>query len=225
MSQSEPTPDDSLQEISLVDEQERVKQSVKVLVLLVERAAPWLVDFGSWIFGGLIAFTLLVMAALFPIGPVDPAIIVATTAFALALPPDIAGLVLLRLNQDLARIRYEDEVTQAFQEVGFTAGVEVPTPESLKAQRKRRTEIVLSCSLGILALSALLTLTGLTATLWHMAWWIAVAFLAMVMISLGVVIVALVASRPPEAAEEKERKRRYRKEIIRQARAQNKKKG
>jgi MFS family permease len=144
--------------------------------------------------------------------------------FALALPLNVAGLFLLRLVQDLARIGYEKEVTEAFQEVGFTAGVQVPTPESLEAQRKRRTRIVLYSSLGILALSAILTLTGLTSTLWHMAWWEGVAFLAMVIISLGIVIVVIVASQPPESAEEKEQKRRYREEIIRKTKAQYKKK-
>jgi hypothetical protein len=63
----------------------------------------------------------------------------------------------------------------------------------------------------------------MAATLWHMAWWIAVAFLAMVLISLAIIIVAFAASQPPESAEEKERKRRYREEILRQVREQNKK--
>jgi hypothetical protein len=57
-----------------------------------------------------------------------------------------------------------------------------------------------------------------------MAWWEGVAFLAMVIISLGIVIVVIVASQPPESAEEKEQKRRYREEIIRKTKAQYKKK-
>jgi hypothetical protein len=224
---TDPVPADPRPEISLAAEQERVKQAMKALGRLVERITPWLVDFGSWIFGGLIAFTLLVMASLFTIGPVDPATMVATTTFALALPLDVAGLFLLRLRQDLAHIGYEEEVAQAFQEVGFTTGPQVPTLKSLEVQRKGGTRVTLLTSLGILALSAILTVTGLIATLWHMAWWIGVAFITMVLICLGIVIVVFVASQPPDSAEEKERKRHYRQEILRQAKeakAQSKKK-
>lgn len=224
MSQNEPTPADSQQEISLAAEQERVKQSMKALDRVIERITPSLTDFGSWVFGGLIAFTLLVLASLFTIGPVDPAIAVATVAFALALPLGVAGLFLLRLVQDLTHMGFEEEVTQAFQEVGFTAGVQVPTPKALEVQRKRRTAIVLRFSVGILALSVLLALTGLTATLWHMAWWIAVAFVAMVLASLSSVILAIAISQAPKSAEEREQERRYREEIIKQAKAQGKQK-
>ena len=225
MSQGDPAPDDTQSESSLPDEQELIQRGIKALGTLAEKTAPWLADFGSWIFGGLIGFTLLVMAALIPIRPVDLAIMIAMTAFALALPSDIAGLVLLRLNQDVSRIRYEEEVVQAFQDVGFTTGPQASTPDTLEVHHRRRIRITLRFTTGILVLSALLTLTGMTATLWRTAWWIAVAFLAMVVISLGVVTVAIVASRPPASAEEKERKRRYRKELMRQAKAQSKKKG
>ena len=80
--------------------------------------------------------------------------------------------------------------------------------------------MVLSSSLGILALSALLTLTGMTAALWHMAWWIGVVFIAMVMISPVIVIVVIVNLQPSNSEEEKERRRRYREEITRQAKEQ-----
>ena len=223
MSQTDPAPTDPQQEISLAVEQERIKQSMKALDRLVERIAPTLIDFGTWIFGGLIAFTLLVMASLLTIGPVDPAIMVATTTFALALPLNIAGLFLLRLVQDLAQMGFEDEVTQAFQEVGLTEGGRVPTPQILEAQRKRRTAVFLRFSVGILALSAILTLAGMIATLWHMAWWIGVAFFAMIVISLGIVIIAFGTSLAPDSSEEKLQKRRYREEILRQAKAQPRK--
>jgi hypothetical protein len=223
MPQTDPAPTDPQQEISLAVEQERIKQSMKAVDRLVERIAPTLVDFGTWIFGGLIAFTLLIMASLLTIGPVDPAIMVATTTFALALPLNIAGLFLLRLVQDLAQMGFEEEVTQAFQEVGLTEGGRVPTPQILEAQRKRRTAVFLRFSVGILALSAILTLAGMIATLWHMAWWIGVAFFAMIVISLGIVIIAFGTSLAPDSSEEKLQKRRYREEILRQAKAQPRK--
>lgn len=235
MSQTDPAPADPHQEISLTAPEEVYNQSSEriwqatpgevwnAFGKLVERITPWLVEFGSWLFGGLIAFTLLVMASLITVGPVDPAIMVATIAFALALPLNLTGLFLLRLVQDLKHVGFEEEAVQAFQEVGFTVGEQVASPTALEALRKRRTRIVLGACLGILVLSVVLTLTGMIAALWHMAWWIGVAFFAMVLICLGIVILALVASQPPDSTEEREQRRRYREEMIRQAKEQNKK--
>jgi protein-S-isoprenylcysteine O-methyltransferase Ste14 len=56
-----------------------------------------------------------------------------------------------------------------------------------------------------------------------MAWWIGVVFLAMVLISLAMVIVAIITIQPRGSQEEKEYKRRYREEMTRQAKAQAKK--
>ena len=134
MSQTDPTPADPHQEISRAAQEEQYKQSRKPIWQatpgevwkafgkLVVRITPWLFEFGSWIFGGLIAFTLLVMAALINVGPVDPAILVATAAFALALPLNVTGLILLRLIQDLKHVGFEEELAHAFEEVGFTFG-------------------------------------------------------------------------------------------------------
>lgn len=202
MSQTNPAPADPHQEISRAAPDESYKQTMKAFGKLVERITPWLFEFGSWIFGGLIAFNLIVIAALITVGPVDPAIMVSTTAFALALPLDVAGFFLLRLVPDMKRVGIEEEAAQAFQDVGFTVGEQVVSPKALEALQKRRIGIVLRYSYGILALSAILTLTGMTAVLWHMAWWIGVAFIAMVMISLVIVIVAIVTSQPPNSAEE-----------------------
>jgi MFS family permease len=228
MSQTDPAPADPHKEISRAAPEEQDKQSnkpiwqatpgevQKAFGKLFERITPWLFEIGSWIFGGLIAFTLLVLAPLLTIGTVDPAITVATAAFALALPLNLAGLFLLRLLQDLKHIGFEEELAQAFQEVGFT----VVYPTALEALRQRRTGVVLSYSLGIVALSVLLTLTGMTATLWHMAWWIGVGFFTMVLLSLVIVIVAIAASQPPDSPEEKEQRRRYREEMTRRAKEQ-----
>ncbi len=223
MSQTDPAPADPHQEISRAAPQEQNKQNMKAFGKFVERITPWLFEVGSWSFGGLIAFTLLVVASLLTVGPVDPAIMVAMTAFALALPLDVAGLILLRLVQDLKRVGFEEEVVQVFHDVGFTVGEQMASPTALESLRKRRTGIVLGDSLGILALSGLLTLTGMTAALWHMAWWIGVVFLAMVLISLAMVIVAIITIQPRGSQEEKEYKRRYREEMTRQAKAQAKK--
>jgi ABC-type multidrug transport system fused ATPase/permease subunit len=217
MSQTDPTPVDPHQEISLAASEKQNKQIMKAFGQLIERIAPWLLEFGSWIFGGLIAFTLFVMASLFTIGPVDPAIMVSTAAFAFALPLNVTGLFLLRLVKDLKQVGFEEEFAQAFQDVDFTVGQQVASPKTLVSLKKRRTSSFLAYSFGILAVSALLTLTGMIAVLWYMAWWIGVIFFVMVIISLVIVIVALVTAQPPESPEEKERNRRYREELTRQA--------
>ena len=223
MSQTDPAPADPHQEIPLAAPEEVYKQSMKAVGKLVERITPWLLDFGSWIFGGLIAFNLLVVAALITVGPVDPAITVSTAAFALALPLELAGLLLLRLDQDLKHVGFEEEVAQAFQEVGPNVREQVASRTALELWPKRRTRIVLLYALWILALSVVLTLTGMAAALWHMAWWIGVVFFAMVLISQGMVIVAIVTSQPPDSQEEQERKRRSREETTKQAKAPDKK--
>ena len=208
MSQTDPAPAASRQDISLAAPEEQFKQTVTASEKFVERITPWLLEVDSWVFGGLIAFTLLVVGSLLTIGPVDPAILVATTAFALALPLHLTGLILLRLVQDLKRVGFEEELVKAFQEVGFTKDSQVPAPATLEAMRQRRTRIVLGYSLGILALGVLLTLTGIMSALWHMAWWIDVCFCAMVLLSLVIVTLVIVTSQPPDSLEEKERKRR-----------------
>lgn len=204
--------------------EEQYNQIFQALGKLIEGIAPWLVDFGSWLFGGLIAFNLLIVAALITVGPVEPAITVSTIAFALALPLEVAGLFLLRLVQDLKQVGFEKEVAQAFQEVHFTTGEQVASPTILEVWQKRRTRVVLGYCLGILLLNVLLTLTGMTAALWHIAWWVGVVFIAMVLISSGIVITVIVTSQPPDSAEEKERKRRAREETIRQAKERNQRK-
>lgn len=176
---------------------------------------------GSWIFGGLIAFTLLILSALITVGPADLYVKSATAALALALPLDVTGLVLLQLVQDLKPVKFEEGVTQTFQEAGLTPGdMQIPSLTSLQALRIRGTRVALRYALGFLALSIFLTLAGITATLWHMAWWIGAAFLGMVVVNLVVVMVAMLASQPPVTAAERAQRKAYRDELIRQAKEQ-----
>ncbi len=224
MSPTDPAPADSQRERPAAAPDELYR---KAFGELAETFTPWFFEFGSWIFGGLIAFTLLILAPLITLGPVDRAITVATTAFALALPLDVAGLFLLRLVQDLNRVGFEDTVVHAFGEVGSAVGAPVPAPSTLEAQRKRRTERVLRISLWILALSGLLAVIGMVAVFWHMAWWIALAFLAMVLLSLVMIALAMAAAQPRDADEAKaqrrrsqEQRRRAREALPRQVQAQ-----
>jgi hypothetical protein len=82
---------------------------------MVERITPWLLDLGSWIFGALIAFDLLILAALLTVGPADLAALIATAALALALPPNAARFFLLRLLEDIKNARLEEVAVEAFQ--------------------------------------------------------------------------------------------------------------
>ena len=223
MSHTDPAPADPHPEVARAAPDGQYTQSMTAFGKLVERITPWLFDVGSWIFGGLIAFNLLVVASLITVGPVDPAIMVSTTAFALALPLNVTGLVLPKLIQDLKQVGFEEELAQAFQEAGLTVGEQVASGKALEALRTRRTRVVLGYSLGILALSAVLTVTGMIAALWHMAWWIGVAFFAMVLISPVVVVIAMGTSQPPGAKVKMERKRRDGEESTRQAIEQGRK--
>ena len=83
-------------------------RTVAGLVKLVERITPWLLDLGNWIFGARDR-----LRPPDPHRPADrsarstPSVLVATAAIALALPPDIAGFLLLRLAADMKSVDLE----------------------------------------------------------------------------------------------------------------------
>ena len=163
------------------------------LVKLVGRITPWLLDLGNWIFGGLIAFDLLILSALLTVGPVDTAVLIATAAIALALPPDIAGFLLLRLAADMKSVDLEQVATEAFIEVGFEVKDRgrVQGPDEAE---QRRARVVLRYSYALLALTVVLTCIGVAAALWHMAWWIGAAFVGMAVASQAVFFVAVAST-------------------------------
>jgi hypothetical protein len=162
---------------------------------LLARMTPWLLDLGNWIFGALIAFSLVIIGAMLTVGSVDRAVLVATAAFALGLPLDVAGFFLLRLAADMKKVDLESVATAAFVEAGFSSE-EVGQALDPKESEQRRTRRVLGFSYSLLALTTLLTLVGVTAALWHMAWWIGVAFAAMAVLSLIIVGGALSTNNP-----------------------------
>jgi hypothetical protein len=61
-------------------------------------------------------------------------------------------------------------------------------------------------------LSTALTVAGLVAVLWHLAWWLGVLLLVIVALSAVLTLSALAHSVPPDSAQEKELKELYRKE-------------
>src|SRR5215469_11974826 len=179
-------------------------QGRKAYSSMLERITPWLFEVGSWIFGGLIAFTVLIIGALLPVRPVDLPVEIATVVFALALPLNVTGLVLLRIVRDVKPVGFEQGIVRVFQEAGLTPGEQqIPSLTTLEAVRKRGTRNVLYTALGILTLSAVLTVAGMVAALWHVEWWIGVAFVVMVFICQTVVQIVMVTSQPPLSAQDK----------------------
>lgn len=220
MSQTDPAPTKPNKDVAYAAAQATLSQAQKAAEEAMELTMPWLVDVGNWIFAGLIAFDLVVMAPLIVTASADQALTISIVMFALALPLNLAGLVMLRLIKDMAHVGFSEEWARAYQEAGLPLGEQLASPQAREAQRKRRATVVLYYSFAVLTLSVALTLTGLTAALWHIAWWIGVVFLAMAVISLGIVIVSMVTLGPRESPEDRERQRRYWEELTRQIQAQ-----
>jgi hypothetical protein len=161
------------------DHDEMAGRTAKGLRNLVERISPWLFTVGSWVFGGLIAFELWLVSALLTVGPVDRAVLVSITAFACALPLNVAGICLLRLVGDLRDIGIDELTLKAFQDAGFP-DIETYFPDTQKeALHQRRSHAALGSAGPIAVLSVAMTTIGFVAALWHMAWWVGVAFLVM----------------------------------------------
>lgn len=147
---------------------------------------PWLTELGNWIFGGLIAFNLVILGAVLTIEPLDVAVKIAIAADALALPPCVVGLILLRLVADVHTIRQSQTAKQAFHDAGLT--LDGLPPSERQAAVRRLNTVVLRLTNGLVIVTVLLTLVGLTAALWHGAWWIGVAFVAVLALSLATLV-------------------------------------
>lgn len=182
---------------------ERATQSLDALSRLLDRTTPWLSEVGSWVFGGLVAANLVMISTLLTVGPVDAAIRLAVTAFACALPLNVAGIVVLRLSKDLGDFAVDDQALQAFRESGFP-DIETYFPSATEraALPKRRSRLALRYSLAIATVGATLTFAGLVAALWHMGRWIGLAFLAAAGLGAGLVLIAFAhASLGPRGSE------------------------
>jgi hypothetical protein len=97
-----------------LDPTEQSRRTFNALANLLERVTPWLPAVGSCIFGGLIAFNLLFISAILNVQSVDLHIRMSITAFAVALPLNVTGLLLLRLVKDIQDIRLDEIALQAF---------------------------------------------------------------------------------------------------------------
>ena len=190
---------------------ERAARTFRGLRRLTETITPWLIDVGSWIFGGLTAVNLVVISALVTVGPVDAAIRTSTAALVAALPLNVAGIVLLRLIKDVKDVSLDDITLRSFQQAGFPdIDAYFPSPRERASANARRSRVALLYSLGIAALSIVLTLTGMTAAVWHMGRWIAFVLISAVILSAALVTVVIARALPPESDAERDLKQRYR---------------
>lgn len=174
-------------------------QVTQALTRTLQAAAPWLLDLGTWIFGALIAFAVLMLGALLTVGPVDRAMLISTAAFAVGLPPEVGAFLLLRLVRDLEENKIEQIATRSFEEAGVDnvddfLPVEANRTEGTLARRMVR---VLGASYALLGVSVGSAVVGISALLWHMGWWIAVAFLSVLVVMQFVVFRVIL--QPPKA--------------------------
>jgi len=193
------------------DDADQGRQTRKALSRLLVGLASWLVEVGTWIFGGLIALNLIVIAALITVGPVDAAVLIAVTAFACALPLEVAGMVMLRLRKDVEDMHLESLALRSFEEAHFpNVRAYFPPPHQRDSLKRRRVRITLGYALAIATLSVALTLTGIVATLWHMAPWVAEASLATGVLAVVLILVVIAHAMPPVSEAERQLKDRYR---------------
>lgn len=206
-------PSDAPQAEPLSNLEERIKQRQQVFSILLEMLKPWLFEFGNWIFGGLIAFILIIMGAILTVGPSDPAILISITMFACALPLNVTGLILLKLIKDMSGVSIDDVMRKAFQD----ANIPIPeddthgmTPETRNTLYKKGIDAGLRYSMILASVSGILTTLGVVAVFWHMAWWVALIFVITVILSCLLVRAVLMRWLPQKSATDQEMLRRYR---------------
>jgi hypothetical protein len=179
---------------------------------LMERTTEWLTEVGAWIFGGLLALNLVLIASLLDVGPVDTEILIAICALGCALPVNVVGIILNRLVKDVELVETGEMVT-ALQSFRGADSSEVealyPPPEERASLRRRRSTLALWWSLGAAALSGVLTVIGLVAALWHMAWWVGVAALVTATLSATLVAVVYLSTKPSESEASRTFTKRY----------------
>ncbi|HVU13300.1 MAG TPA: hypothetical protein VHD90_18610 [Phototrophicaceae bacterium] len=203
--------------------EERIKQRQVVSGIVLEQLKPWLFEFGSWIFGGLLAFNLILIGPLLTLGPIHPALLIAIAMLACALPLDVLGLFLLRLINDINGVAIEEVMKQAFIDANVPDAEDFFSKTDDQAARsKRRTDAGLRYAPQIAAVSIALTVIGLIAALWYVAWWIGVLFIVMVIVCVVLAINVFNKMMPPYTEEERKQRQQQREQIIQQSKNQQK---
>lgn len=163
----------------------RSAQAKEASETFISRMAPWFLEFGSWIFGGLIAYSIVLIQAPILNSAVtrgDQALVICTLMLALALPLDIIGLIVLRLFGDLRRFDLENEFADAFSEMADAADPtrEKPDQAAIEHWQKKRLALIFHISVAILLIVLVLTIAATVAAMWYVMWWVAGVFLLMI---------------------------------------------
>ncbi len=187
-----------------LNEAERTKRTGTALARLLDQTMSWLVEVGTWVFGGLMALNLVIIAALITVGPVDVAVLISVATFACALPLEVAGMIVLRLSKDADDIRLDTLALRSFQEARFP-DIEAHFPPSSEraAVARTRARVTLAYAFAIATLSLILTLTGVLAALWHMAPWVAEAALGALTLSVLLLLALFIHTMPRTSEAEK----------------------
>ena len=96
------------------------------------RTNEWLTEVGAWIFGGLLALNLVLIASLLDVGPVDTAILISICALGCAFSVNVVGIVLNRLVKDIKYVQLAERLP-ILQELG-----EAESPRSKPSTRPLR---------------------------------------------------------------------------------------
>jgi ABC-type multidrug transport system fused ATPase/permease subunit len=156
----------------------QIKHRQQVMGGVIDQIKPWLLEFGNWSFGGLIAFNLFSFAPLLTVSADHPAIILSVVIFACAMPLNVSGLFVLKMTKDLNTIAIDDMMKQAFQNADGT-----PADEA-QSIAQRRTDVGLRYAMQLSIVSAILTVLGMVAALWYVGWWVALIFIVVVIVTL-----------------------------------------
>jgi len=184
----------------IADAEAQPGTAAKSVDILVARTTDWLTEVGAWIFGGLLALNLVLIASLLDVGPVDTAILISICALGCALSVNVVGICLNRLVKDIKYVEIAERLP-ILQEVRDAESSEIealyPPPDERESVQRRRSALALRLSLGLAALSAALTVIGLVAALWHMAWWVGVAGLVTAVLSATLIAVVFLSTKLP----------------------------
>jgi hypothetical protein len=192
---------------------------------LVTRTTDWLTEVGAWIFGGLLALNLVLIASLLDVGPADTAILISICALGCAFSVNVVGICLNRMVKDIKYVELAERLP-ILQELRDADSSEIealyPPPEERVPVQQRRSTMALWSSLGLAALSGILTTIGLVAALWHMAWWVGVAGLVTAVLSGTLIGVVFVSTKPPVSEVDRVLIQRYVDRRTREAQEQRK---
>lgn len=210
-------PSANLKGLSGPELEKRIDQRRQIMSSLMDAIKPWLIEFGNWIFGGLIAFNLIMVAPLLTIGLNHIEVMVSIVAFACALPLSVSGILLLKLTKDLNDMSIDEVMHQAFKDAHIPdIESHLPTEEQMQSTYKRRTEVGLRYSVWLGGTSAVLTLLGMIAALWYIAWWVGVIFIIVSVIALFITMNVAQRVIRPMTDEEREAYRKKFQELKQQ---------